>query len=304
MSLYSLFKGRGPSGFGYGSSAEDVTDGVDLSGQRILITGCNSGIGLESMRVLSERGAHIVALARSVEKAEMAAASVGAEVTAVACELAKPESVRAAVETISGLDGGLDVMLCNAGIMALPKLEKAHGYELQFFTNHVGHFILVTGLLGSLSETGRVVMLSSAAHEAAPAAGIEFDNLKAEKSYSSIRAYGVSKLSNLLFARELATRLAAGQTANAVHPGVIATNLARHMNPVVRVGMTVVNPLVLKTVGQGAATQCYVAANPQTASVTGEYFADCNVAKSSRQGRDMFLAKQLWTKTEEIVAGL
>ncbi|MEM9069357.1 MAG: SDR family NAD(P)-dependent oxidoreductase, partial [Myxococcota bacterium] len=208
------------------------------------------------------------------------------------------------VEDVSGR-GGVDAIICNAGIMALPKLEQCFGIEKQFFTNHVGHFMLVTGLLPSLSSTGRVVMVSSAAHRAAPSAGVELDNLSGERGYSGWTAYGQSKIANLLFARHLATRFGdSGQTANALHPGVIYTNLARHMNPLVRAAWAIGKPLFLKTIPQGAATQVYLAVHPDGSKTNGEYFSDCNVAESRRRGRDAQLAARLWEKTEEIVASL
>jgi NAD(P)-dependent dehydrogenase (short-subunit alcohol dehydrogenase family) len=198
----------------------------------------------------------------------------------------------------------LDGIIANAGIMALPKLEQRHGYELQFFTNHVGHFILVTGLLEGLAEDGRVVMLSSRAHERAPKEGIQFDNLSGEKGYSPWTAYGQSKLANLLFARSLAKRLPnPKQTANAVHPGVIATNLGRHMSSAARRVMSLVEPLFLKSIPEGTATQLYVAAHPDADGISGEYWADCNVAESTDHGLDLELAERLWEETEGIVAG-
>lgn len=304
MSLYARLKPNGPSGFGYASTAMDVTEGLDLSGKTILLTGCNSGIGLESFRVLALRGAHVLAAARSEDKARAAAAEIGAaSFTPIACELSEPSSVRAAVEAVKAAGRQLDAIICNAGIMALPKLETKCGYELQFFTNHIGHFILVTGLLDTLAERGRVVMLSSTAHEMAPRAGIEFDNLSGEKGYFAWRAYGQAKLANLLFARELARRLPRkDQTANAVHPGVIKTNLARHSGVFANIGLSVAGPLFLKSVGQGAATQVFVATHPSLDGVTGEYFADCNIARSSSNGKNMALAKRLWEVSEEIVA--
>lgn len=302
MSLYGMLKPKGPTGFGYSSTAADVTEGLDLSGKTIAITGCNSGLGLETMRVLWERGARVLGLARTVEKAQKAAASVDAEVTPVACELSEPESVQRAVATIESHDLQLDAIICNAGIMALPELNQSHGYELQFFTNHIGHFILVTGLLDSLSPTGRVVMLSSEGHKLAPKAGIEFDNLSAESGYNDWRAYGQSKLANLLFARELARRFEGTErSANAVHPGVIETNLGRHMNPLTNLGYWIGNPLVFKSVPEGAATQTYVAVHPDAEGISGEYWVDCNAAKSSKKGRDAELAKQLWDVSESIV---
>jgi NAD(P)-dependent dehydrogenase (short-subunit alcohol dehydrogenase family) len=304
MSLVSMLKRAGPNGFGYGSTAEDVTAGLDLRGRTYLLTGCNSGLGLETMRVLGLRGAHILAVARTVEKARTALAEVGATGTPLACELSEPDSVRACVAEVQQLGRPLDAIICNAGIMALPELQRQHGVELQFLTNHIGHFILVTGLLDALAPAGRVVMVSSGAHAAAPSEGIEFDNLDGARGYSSWRAYGQAKLANLLFAKQLARRFeGTTRTANAVHPGVIATNLSRHMNPAMRAAMAIAKPILLKTAAQGAATTCYIAVHPDASSISGEYFADCNPAKPSKPARDTALAQRLWTVSEQIVAG-
>jgi WW domain-containing oxidoreductase len=147
-------------------------------------------------------------------------------------------------------------------------------------------------------------MVSSNAHNAAPKQGIELDNLSGEKRYRSWRAYGQSKLANMLFAKELARRLQGRATANAVHPGVIKTNLARHMAPAARLGLAIAEPLFLKTPEQGAATQCYVAVHPSAAGITGEYFVDCNVARPSTISHDRELAARLWRRSEEIDAAL
>jgi NAD(P)-dependent dehydrogenase (short-subunit alcohol dehydrogenase family) len=188
--------------------------------------------------------------------------------------------------------------------MALPRLETRYGLELQFLTNHVGHFLLVTGLLEQLAPRGRVVVVSSAAHRAAPAEGIAFDNLDGARGYRPWQAYGITKLANLLFARELARRLGGGgRTANALHPGVIPTHLARYMAGVGPV-LALAAPLAFKTVAQGAATQCYLATHPAPESVSGEYFADCNPASSTPQGRDDALAARLWSVSEDIAARL
>jgi WW domain-containing oxidoreductase len=299
----ATFKGKGPSGFGYGSTAEDVTSGLDLSGRTILLTGCNSGIGKESLRVLAKRGAHVIAAARTVEKAQSACHEVGGETTPVACELSEPASVQACAAQVieSGLP--LGAIICNAGIMALPTLKQAHGYELQFFTNHIGHFILVTSLLDSLADQGRVVMVSSDAHNGAPREGIQFDNLTGEREYGAWANYGQSKLANVLFANGLAKRLeGTGKTANSLHPGVIHTNLSRSMNPIVRGALAIGGPLVLKSVGEGAATQCYLAVHPSVEGVAGKYFSDSNVGRSSRHGRDEEMAAKLWDVSEQIVA--
>jgi NAD(P)-dependent dehydrogenase (short-subunit alcohol dehydrogenase family) len=305
MSLLALLKQNGPSGFGYGSTAEQVTAGLDLHGKTILVTGCNSGLGLEALRVLSMRGAKVVGAARTNDKALEACATAPGPTIPVACELSDPASVRACVAAVKEKGLTLDALICNAGIMALPKLEQAHGFELQFFTNHVGHFMLVTGLLDRLAPDGRVVVLSSGAHKMAPKGGIDFDDLAGTRKYTPWGNYGQSKFANLLFAKELARRLAGTKrTANAVHPGVIRTNLGRHMNPVVNALFALAGGLVLKDVHQGAATEVWGATHPSLAAVSGKYFADCNVESPRPDAEDPALAKRLWEATEEIVARL
>lgn len=304
MSMLGWFKGKGSSGFGYNSTSDQVTEGIDLSGKTYLLTGCNSGIGLDTLRVLGLRGAHVIAAARSVEKAQEAMETMAVHGTPVACELSEPDSVRQCVQTVQSTGRRLDGIICNAGIMAIPKLTLQHGYEIQFFTNHIGHFILVTGLLDRLTDTGRVVMVSSDAHRMARG-GIQFDNLRGEKGYSPWGNYGQSKLANILFARQVAKQLEGTQkTSNALHPGVIHTNLGRHMNSVMQVGFSMLKGLFLKTIPQGAATQCYVATHPQVATVSGAYFADCNVAKATSHAMNDQLAEQLWQVSEEIVASV
>jgi NAD(P)-dependent dehydrogenase (short-subunit alcohol dehydrogenase family) len=303
MSLVSRFTRPGPSGFGYASTADEVTRGLDLHAKTFLLTGCNSGLGRETLRVLTVRGARVVATARSLDKASQACADVSGATLPLGCDLGDPASVQACVAQIKAEGIQLDAIVCNAGIMALPKLEQLHGYEKQFFTNHIGHFALVTGLLTELTPEGRVVMVSSDAHRRAPREGIQFDNLSGERGYRPWTAYGQSKLANLLFARELSRRLPRPrQTANALHPGVIATNLTRSL-PVVDLAMRVLTPLALKSVAQGAATQCYVATHPAL-STNGEYFSHCNVARSSRRGRDGELAVKLWEASERILRQL
>lgn len=295
----------GPSGFGARSTAEQVTAGLDLAGRTCLVTGCSAGLGRETVRVLGLRGAHVLALARSEATARDVLAATGADGTPLACDLAEPASVRACVTAVQALGRPLDALICNAGIMALPRLEQRHGLELQFLTNHIGHFLLVTGLLEQLAPQGRVVCVSSAAHHSAPPEGIQFDNLSGERGYKPWRAYGQSKLANILFARQLAKRLeGSGRTANALHPGVIRTRLVRHLHWGLRGMLAVVAPLFLKSTAQGAATQCYVATHPSLAAVSGAYFKDCNAAQPSRLARDDALAERLWAVSEEIAARL
>ncbi len=305
MSLLELLKPKGPSGFSYGSTAEQVTEGMSLVGKTYLVTGCNSGLGKETMRVLALRGARVLGTARTLEKAQSACNEVGGKSTGFACELSDPNSVRSCIEAVKKDGAKIDAIICNAGIMALPKLEKAFGYELQFFTNHIGHFILVTGLLNQLTEDGRVVMLSSSAHSAAPKGGIQFDNLGGEKSYSSWSAYGQSKFANMLFAKELAKRFAGTKkTAYSVHPGVIQTNLGRHLPGIASLVFGMVGPIFLKSIAQGAATQCYVATSPKVLADSGAYFADSNVAKPRKDAEDDSVSKKLWEVSEKIVSGI
>lgn len=308
MSLYSMIASRGPNGFGYGSTAEDVTAQLDLHGKTILVTGCNSGLGLETMRVLRKRGAHVIGTARTKQKAEEAAAGLGSQsgpFTGAACELSDPKSVRSCVAEIQSKGTQLDAIIANAGVMALPKLETAHGIELQFFTNHVGHFLLVTGLLDRLTDKGRVVITASEAHRRAYAGGVQLDNLDGKKGgYTAWGAYGQSKIANILFAKKLAKKLeGTGKTANALHPGVIKTNLTRHSS-VAAIGMSIISPLVLKNIPEGAATQTYLAVNPKAEGLSGKYFSNCQVITPRREAEDTALADALWAKTEEIVASL
>jgi NAD(P)-dependent dehydrogenase (short-subunit alcohol dehydrogenase family) len=304
MSLYAMISPKGSNGFGYASTAEQVTAGIALAGKTILITGCNSGLGREAMRVLALRGAHVIGAARTYQKAQAACAAVGGNTTPIACELSDPASVRQCVAALRARR--LDALIANAGIMALPTLQQAHGYELQFFTNHIGHFMLITGLLDTLADDARVVILSSDAHKRAPQGGIQFDNLSGERDYKPWAAYGQSKFANLLCAKELARRFSgSARTANAVHPGVINTNLGRHMSPVVsKLAFGLGAAVFFKNIPQGAATECYVAVNPRAADISGAYFADCEVRQPRADANDPALARRLWEVSEQIVAGL
>lgn len=305
MSLAALFKSPGPSGFGFGSTAAAVVQGLDLRGKTVLVTGASSGIGLETCRVLAGAGATVLGAARGEAAVQKATQSAGFEVVPIACELGELSSVRAAVQSVRARADRLDAVIANAGIMALPQRELIHGIEGQLFVNHFGHFALITGLLDRLSPEARVVLVSSEAHRRAPAEGVDLVSLGAEGRYLPWVAYGQSKLANLLFARELARRFAAAGTkrrANALHPGVIATNLTRHMPLPARMAWALAGPLFLKSVPQGAATQTWAAVHPGAAELNGEYLSDCNVARSLPIGEDMALAARLWEVTEARLA--
>jgi WW domain-containing oxidoreductase len=309
MSLYALIKPRGPSGFGAGSTAEEVTRGLSLDGKTVLVTGSSSGIGRETARVLGLRGASVIATARSHDKATGVARSIGAEATGLACDLADPASIRACVSELKRRGVRLDAVICNAGIMVPFGLALVHGYESQFFVNHIGHFILVTGLLDALADRARIVMVSSEAHRFAPRGGIDWDNLRGEKNSVPMRGYCRSKFANLLFAKELARRLAGtGKAANAVHPGfVAATDIFRGM-ALAQIGRAywprVMTALAAKTIPEGAATSCYVAASPLVEGLSGQYFSDCNVARPRADADDPALAARLWRLSETIAGSV
>ncbi len=303
MSLYSLIRRIGSSGFGYGSTAEEVSAGLDLTGKCILVTGGNSGIGRKTVRVLTMRGATVLTTARSESKARIARRRFGKRAIPLICELSDPNSIQACVDNIKAGGHKLDAIIANAGVMAIPECETVHGYERHFFTNHLGHFMLVTGLLDLLKDDGRVVMVSSSAHKRAPKDGIQFARLDGEGWYGPWEAYGHSKLANLLFAKELAKRFAGTKrVAVAVHPGVIRTNLIRHMKWWVKPMMVLMSALVLKSVSEGAATQVYAAVHPDGAGFNGEYLKDCKITQPSDNACDPAMAERLWVESERIAA--
>jgi NAD(P)-dependent dehydrogenase (short-subunit alcohol dehydrogenase family) len=281
------------------STADEVAADLDLNGKTILVTGCNSGLGLETMRVLSSHGARVLGTARTMDKATAACAKVGGDTVPIVCELSDPASARAAAEAVQE---PLDAVIANAGVMALQARELQHGVEAHLFTNHVGHFIVINGLLDRLKSNARVAILSSGAHAYAPECGVDFDDLAWDRPYSPWPAYGQSKLANILFAKHLATRLQPGQTANALHPGVIYTPLWRHIPAPAAERMK--STMTFKTIPQGAATQVFVATHPAVEGATGAYFSDCATKEPSAQAQDEALAARLWDWTEGFVAGL
>ena len=293
------------SDYGSATTADEVVAGLDLSGQTVLITGCNSGLGYESMRVMVARGAHVIGTARTLEKAEKACASVAGKTTPIVCELTDFDNVVACSKQVLALDLPIDVLLLNAGIMALPKLEQVNGLEKQFVVNYLGHYLLTRRLLSQVeaASAGRIVNLSSIAYRNAPKEGIQFDNLSGEVGYNAFRNYGQSKLATALFSRELARRYAdSNLTSNSLHPGMVATNLGRYITGKMRDPDA---PLRkgFKTADQGAATQVYVAVDPRLAGVSGYYFEDCNpVMPDSPLMEDDAMALKLWDASEELTA--
>jgi NAD(P)-dependent dehydrogenase (short-subunit alcohol dehydrogenase family) len=295
--------------FGAESTAEEVTAGLDLSGTTALVTGCNSGLGFETMRVLALRGARVIGTGRTLEKAAVACASVEGETTPLALELSDFRSVEACASAVidSGVD--LDILVCNAGINTFGDLELVNGIEKIFVVNFLGHFVLVNHLLPTMQRagTGRIVHVSSrSGYRHAPEEGIDFDNLRGEKAFDAREAYGRSKLANALFSLELARRLqGTGVTSNAVHPGLVKTNIARTAPLIIRKAFDLLGPVIAKTPAQGAATQVYVATSPALTGVSGAYFEDCNPVTivGEHHMTDTALARRLWAEAEEMTAG-
>jgi NAD(P)-dependent dehydrogenase (short-subunit alcohol dehydrogenase family) len=256
--------------FGFETTALEVVEGVDLSGRRAIVTGGASGIGIPTAEALVKAGAEVTLAVRDVDAGERVATRIGA--TGVRyLELAKPESVEAFV---AGWDGPLHILVNNAGVMAIPELTlNEAGLELQFATNHVGHFALAHGLHGALAaEGGRIVSVSSRGHQRSP---VVFDDLNyAFRDYEGFNAYGQSKTANVLFAVGATARWERdGIYANALMPGGIATALQRHQPPEYMEQAS--RRMRLKTPEQGAATSVLLAAHPSVEGVGGRYYENC-----------------------------
>ena len=308
------------SDYGFATTCDEVAAGYDLEGLTVFITGCNSGLGYESLRTLVARGAHVIGTARTLEKAEQACATANArgfgKATPLVCELTDMKSVVAATQEAEKLDIPVDVLICNAGIMALPKLEQVDvngvTLEKQFVVNHLGHYLLTRRMMPQIeaAKAARIVMLSSIAYTMGPKAGIEFDNLSGDAGYSPFKAYGQSKLANLLTSNELSHRYVnTSVTSNAVHPGMVATNLGRYISGKPQTADEKAGeadkPLRkgFKYPDQGAATQVYCAIDRRLKGVSGYYFEDCNPVhpKGSHAGDAELMAK-LWDVSEQLVS--
>ncbi len=290
------------------STAEQVTAGVDLSGKLAVVTGCTSGIGFETMRVLAMRGAWVVGTSRALQRAEAACARIKGTTTPLQLELSNYDSVIACANAIRSINLPLDILICNAGYWAAGGQRMlANGVEKHFAINHLGHAVLVNRLLGRLymSRQGRVVMVSSrAAYRNAPERGIEFDNLDGSVDYADRRAYGQSKLANALFSLHLAKLLKGTRiTSNALHPGVINTELFRDEGRLFKAAISAATSLGFgKTVEEGAATSCYVATSSLLSATSGEFFEDCNAVfvAGDNHLHDEAMAEQLWQVSENL----
>jgi NAD(P)-dependent dehydrogenase (short-subunit alcohol dehydrogenase family) len=284
----------------------------DVPGQQgrvAVVTGANTGLGFETAQVLAARGASVVLAVRNLEKGKEAAARIGAaapgaSVTVQELDLASLDSVREAASELRAAHPRIDLLICNAGVMYPPKQTTADGFELQFGTNHLGHFALAGLLLERMLPVpgSRVVSVSSVGHRIR--ARINFDDLQWERSYSRVGAYGQSKLANLMFTYELQRRLSAAGTTIAVaaHPGLAATELMRH-SP----AATVVAPLFSQDAAMGALPVLRAATDPGV--LGGQYYGPAGflgtrgnpeLAASSRRSHDEAVQRRLWTVSEEL----
>ncbi len=307
------------TGFTWESTTDDVLAGQDLSGKRALVTGVSAGLGVETARALAARGAEVIGTARDLAKARTATDGIGGSLRLVELDLASLESVRKCADTLSAEAKPLDLVIANAGIMATPEGRTEDGFELQFGTNHLGHFVLVNRLAGLLRDGARVVILSSSAHQFSD---VNLDDPSFERRpYDSFQAYGASKTANALFAVEFDRRhKRRGVRAAAVHPGMIATELTRYMTPeamqeMSALAMADLDPedaanLQFKSVPQGAATSVWAGVTAPAEIVGGRYCEDCNVAEVTEEGLagvrgyaiDPDSARKLWALSEGLVA--
>ncbi|HWW91422.1 MAG TPA: SDR family NAD(P)-dependent oxidoreductase [Solirubrobacteraceae bacterium] len=269
--------------FGFDSTAAEVVEGIDLSGKRAIVTGGSSGIGIETARAVAGAGADVTLAVRNIDAGKRTAADITTTTGNAAVHVGRLDLADRASVTgfVASWTGPLHLLINNAGVMALPNLElTVDGWELQFATNHLGHFALAIGLHDALAAAGdaRIVSVSSRGHLRSP---VVFEDISfASRPYDPGLAYGQSKTANVLFAVE-ATRRWSGEgiTANAVHPGAILdTNLTRHYDPEVLERVVNSGMYRFKTREQGASTSVLVAISPQLEGIGGRYFEDCNEA--------------------------
>ena len=285
------------------------TDIPNQTGRVAVVTGANTGLGFETARALAEHGATVVLAVRDVEKGKQAAARITGDVSVQELDLASLESIRAAADALHATHSRIDLLINNAGVMYPPRQTTREKFELQFGTNHLGHFAL-TGLLLDLMlpvPGSRVVTVSSVGHRIR--AAIHFDDLQWEQSYNRVAAYGQSKLANLMFTYELQRRLAEHGTTIAVaaHPGGANTDLGRNLPAPVRVFLPVVAPLIAQPPAMGALPTLRAATDPGV--LGGQYYGPAGLAEqrghphvvsSSDQSHDLAVQQRLWRISEDL----
>ena len=307
------------SGFGHDTTASEVVEGLDLTGKTALVTGASGGLGAETARALASAGAAVVIAARNVPKAEGVAreieASTGSSVSVMDLELDSLAKARDFAERFLDGHDTLQILVNNAGVMACPFERTADGFELQFGTNHLGHFLMTCLIAPALvrGAPARIVSVSSRGHRLSP---VVFDDVNYEsRPYEKWAAYGQSKTANVLFAVELDRRLGPrGVRAYALHPGGIQTELGRHITEEDRERFRrqqSVGAIQFKTVEAGAATSVYAATAPELEGRGGVYLEDCGVAEVNDDegflngvrsyALDPENAARLWAVSEELV---
>ncbi|MET9551361.1 SDR family NAD(P)-dependent oxidoreductase [Streptomyces sp. NPDC006645] len=305
--------GRVTTPFDAESTAAEVVAGVDLTGRRAVVTGGSSGIGVETARALAGAGAEVTLAVRDIDAGERTAGDIrgttgNRRVLVAPLDLADQASVAAFT---AAWDGPLHILINNAGVMYTPELRTPEGWELQFATNHLGHFALATGLHPALTaaDRARIVSLTSVGHLLQ---AVDFDDIDfREGPFDTRLAYGQSKTATALFAVEANRRWARdGITANAVHPGAVLSNLTRHMSQD-ELSKAIASGYTFKTPQQGAATSVLVATWPGLEGIGGRYFEDCNEARPHREGDsggvaahalDPAAAERLWQVSLDMLA--
>jgi NAD(P)-dependent dehydrogenase (short-subunit alcohol dehydrogenase family) len=286
-----------------------TADIPDQSGRIAVITGANTGLGYETAAALAARGAQVVLAVRNVDKGKQAAARIGGDVSVVELDLTSLAAIRTAADELKSRFDHLDLLINNAGVMTTPKSTTADGFELQFGTNHLGHFAFTGLLVDHLADVqgARVVTVSSNGHKML--ADIHFDDLQWERSYSRMRAYSQSKLANVLFTYELQRRLADGHAAVAVaaHPGFSSTELGRNLPTVMQPVVNAFSPLLGQSAAMGALPTLRAATDPGV--LGGQYFGPDGlgeqrgypkVVASSEKSHDLALQRRLWTVSEQL----
>ncbi|HWY81485.1 MAG TPA: SDR family NAD(P)-dependent oxidoreductase [Roseiarcus sp.] len=313
--------------FGATSTTDEVLEGVSLSGKHVLVTGVSAGLGVETARALVAHGAEVVGAARDLAKAKAATAGVraaaakGGGFELVELDLASLESVRVCANALVDNGKPFDLLICNAGVMATPFGKTADGFETQFGTNYLGHFVLVNCIASLMKPGARLINLSSAGHQLSD---VDLDDPNFERTpYSAWASYGRSKTANILFAVEFDRRhKERGIRASALHPGAIHTELSRYLDADAQRELTEImtqvarlpgaKPITYKSVPQGAATSIWAAAVAKANAVGGRYCEDCHVADVVDAPGFTFdgvrgyalnpeTAKALWAKSEELV---
>lgn len=273
-----------------------------LQNKTAIVTGANSGMGMATVRALSDMGAKVIMLCRSEKRGTEALEKLLSEkyrdLELILCDLGNYDSIRAFANIVRRGYDHIDILVNNAGFISLDRQETGEGLERQFGINHIGHFLLTMSLLDLMGEGGRIVNVASGAHKAGK---IHFDDINLTKGFNVIKAYSQSKLANVLFTRELARRIKdRGITVNCCHPGAVATNIGIDRDT--GFGKTVTRLLkpFFQTPEQGARTAIFLASDDSVSDVTGEYFYKCRIAKSSKRSKDMELAKKFFEFSEEL----